>query len=78
MADEILGNVEVLTYCKVTLTKEHGLQFETPDDEIIGRGLIDALRAHFDQKCVQLKMARAMDAASVRQMHQRLRNGGNR
>lgn len=60
-----MENVEVLTYCKVTLTKEHGLQFETPDDEVIGRGLIDALRAHFDQKCVGMKMKKALDQRVV-------------
>jgi len=65
LADE---RMEPLTYCKVALLKDHTLRFETPEDEVVGRGLIDALRAHFDQKMQQKRMAAMMEAANVRAM----------
>ena len=68
---------DVLAVMRVTLTRS-GMQFETIDDEIVGRGLIDALRAHFDQKMSQARFKNLVEQQHLLSMQRNLKNGGRR
>lgn len=70
------ADIDVLGWCKVTLRRNGTMSFETPDDEIVGRGMIDALRAHFDEKMRTKRFERVLGEQQIQAMRNRLANGG--